>query len=226
MFYSQMLIKYLGRQLIAQNRHGLHSPFVYRLVDEVIYDFKTQLIYSELRQRRKVLLKQHGALRLLKTRLLAGFSSKETSPPRVDELIYRLTKYFLPNQIIQLGICSPSEMEYTRAAVPQAKVIRVNPVQEDAMFEVLKGCESIDLIKINQVADPQAMNQYLMQCLPQLAENSMVLFNHLPSVPGVRNCWNQIQQHPEFTVTIDLFWIGLAFARPGQVKQHFNIRFW
>lgn len=225
MFYSQMLIKYLGRQLIAQNLHGLHSPFVYRLVDEVIYNFKTQLLYSELRKRRKVLLKQRCASKLPEIGLLAGFFSKETSPPRVGELIYRLTKYFLPQQIIQLGASLPSEVQYIQAAVPRAKVSCVNSVQDEAMFKLLKQCEFIDLITINQAVNPQVMNQYLAKFLPKLTENSMVLFNHLLH-GGKYNGWKQIQQHPEFTVTIDLFWIGLAFARPGQVKQHFNIRFW
>ena len=38
---------YLLHRIKAKNRHGVHSPFVYRLVDEVIYDFSEKKIYPD-----------------------------------------------------------------------------------------------------------------------------------------------------------------------------------
>ena len=33
---------YVLHRLKAKTRHGVHSPFVYRLIDKVIYDFNTK----------------------------------------------------------------------------------------------------------------------------------------------------------------------------------------
>ena len=37
MYFIRYYVAYIQHQLTANSRHGTHSPFVYRLVDEVIY---------------------------------------------------------------------------------------------------------------------------------------------------------------------------------------------
>ena len=41
----------------------------------------------------------------------------------------------------------------------------------------------------------------------------------------MEEAWLEIQNHPEVTLTIDLFFIGLVFFRKEQAKEHFKIRF-
>jgi len=41
----------------------------------------------------------------------------------------------------------------------------------------------------------------------------------------MKEAWAQIKAHPQVTVTVDLFWIGLVFFRKGQEKEDFKIRF-
>lgn len=42
MFNFRYGLDYLGHWFSSNSRHGVHSPFVYRLVDEVIYNFRAQ----------------------------------------------------------------------------------------------------------------------------------------------------------------------------------------
>lgn len=37
--------------------------------------------------------------------------------------------------------------------------------------------------------------------------------------------WKSLQQHPDVTVTIDLFFFGLLFKRAGQHKESFRLRY-
>ncbi len=41
----------------------------------------------------------------------------------------------------------------------------------------------------------------------------------------MKDAWTQIKAHPEVSVTIDLFQIGLVFVRKAQAKEDFVIRF-
>jgi hypothetical protein len=42
----------------------------------------------------------------------------------------------------------------------------------------------------------------------------------------METAWQEIKNHPESMLTIDLFFIGLVFFSPDfKIKQHFVIRF-
>jgi hypothetical protein len=56
MFNWRIVKNYLLHRFKAKSRHGVHSPFVYRLVDEVIYDFRPKKVYSDIENLRKGLL--------------------------------------------------------------------------------------------------------------------------------------------------------------------------
>ena len=66
-------------------------------------------------------------------------------------------------------------------------------------------------------------NQELIEL--HLGENSMMIFDDIYWSKGMKEAWQQIKDHPQVTLTVDLFWIGLVFIRKEQVKEHFKIRF-
>ncbi|HEY5325375.1 MAG TPA: SAM-dependent methyltransferase, partial [Mucilaginibacter sp.] len=55
MFNFRFAKDHLWHRFKAKNRHGVHSPFVYRLVDEVIYDFEAKKVYTEIENLREQL---------------------------------------------------------------------------------------------------------------------------------------------------------------------------
>jgi predicted O-methyltransferase YrrM len=66
---------------------------------------------------------------------------------------------------------------------------------------------------------------YFEWCLPKLSQNSIMIFDDIYWSKGMKEAWAQIKAHPEVSVSIDLFWIGLVFVRKGQVKEDFIIRY-
>jgi len=49
----QFITDFLKHRFTAKSRHGTHSPFVYQLADEVIYDFADKSEYKNIELQRK-----------------------------------------------------------------------------------------------------------------------------------------------------------------------------
>ena len=52
----------------------------------------------------------------------------------------------------------------------------------------------------------------------------MLIFDDIYWSEGMKEAWAQIKAHPQVTATIDLFWIGLVFFKPGQAKEDFLVK--
>src|SRR5580693_800780 len=92
---------YLLHRLRAKSRHGLHSPFVYRLVDEVIYDYKNKDIYNEIESIRTGLLSDNQVITVTdlgagsymnnnKQKRVSDIARNMLKPPKLAQLLYRL----------------------------------------------------------------------------------------------------------------------------------------
>jgi hypothetical protein len=41
----------------------------------------------------------------------------------------------------------------------------------------------------------------------------------------MEQAWEEIKRHPEVSITIDLFFIGLVFFKKGKIKEDFVVKF-
>lgn len=261
MFNSTLVFNYIKHLFTANTRHGVHSPFVYRLVDEVIYDFKDKADYFEIENLRKKLLEDDrlitvtdlGAGSLMnkqKQKRIKAIAKSALKSKKLAQLLYRLVKDFEPKNVIELGTCLGVTTSYFKKAVPQARVITIEGFPEtaaiakenfqqlslddielitsnfdDQLPRVLNALDSLDLIYIDGNHRKEATLNYFYWCLPKLHEKSVMIFDDIYWSEGMKEAWEQIKQHPQVTVTIDLFWIGLVFFKKDQAKEDFRIRF-
>ena len=144
----QLTYFFLKHLIRAKTRHGVHSPFVYRLVDEVIYDFKPKTVYRDIEQLRNKLLHDKGNIKTIRPRAKsnldnesAAFLAKNTlSPARLAQLIYRLAFDFKPKTVIEFGTSFGINTAYLAKAVPEARIISLESQSEiaDIVAENLK----------------------------------------------------------------------------------------
>jgi predicted O-methyltransferase YrrM len=154
-------IDYLLHRIKAKNRHGTHSPFVYRLADEVIYDFSAKEIYVEIENLRRELLSDNRIINI--TDLGAGSSVKNSNKkqiseiarnslksPKLAQLLYRLAAEMKPANIIELGTCLGITTIYLQKAATNAQVLTLEGCPETAAIaqNTLKqaGNQQVELI--------------------------------------------------------------------------------
>jgi predicted O-methyltransferase YrrM len=251
---------YLLHRIRGKSRHGLHSPFVYRLVDEVIYDYKYKDIYNEMESIRTRLLSDNQVITVTdlgagshvnnnKQKKISDIARNALKPPKLAQLLYRLVKDLEPRNIIELGTCLGTTSLYLQNAAPNAQLFTLEGCPEtagvasgvfkkagvsnikqvignfdDTLPDVIDGIDQLDFVFVDGNHQKDATLKYFEWCLPKVHENTLLIFDDIYWSDGMKEAWEIIKSHPQVTVTVDLFWIGLVYFKQGQVKEDFLIK--
>jgi predicted O-methyltransferase YrrM len=260
MFNLRFAKDYLLYRLKAKTRHGLHSPFVYRLVDKVIYDFQPKKVYLGPESVRDGLLNDNRIITITdlgagsrvnndRQKRIGDIAKNALKPARLAQLLYRLAADLQPDTIIELGTCLGITSIYLQKAAPNAKVYTLEGCPETAAiakedFEkaglnnielitgnfndtlpgVINKLDKLDFVFVDGNHQKDATLKYFEWCLPKVHEKTMLIFDDIYWSEGMKEAWAQIKAHPQVTATVDLFWIGLVFFKPGQAKEDFMIK--
>jgi predicted O-methyltransferase YrrM len=139
----QFAIDYLKHRLTAKSRHGTHSPFVYKLTDEVIYDFSDKKVYDDIEAQRKKLLNDDNLITVTdlgagshlnknRTKKVSQIAKNALKAPHLAKLIYRLAQNQQLENMIELGTCLGITSAYLAKAHPNAKVLTIEGCPETA----------------------------------------------------------------------------------------------
>lgn len=185
---------------------------------------------------------------LRKIRTIAKNAEK---PAKFGRLFHRLVRRFQPATIVELGTSLGLTTLYLSKAKPDARLITFEGCPQTAgkaqgHFDRL-GAENVEIVLGNiDETLPQRLRslqeridlayfdanhryeptvRYFEQCLPHIQNGSLFIFDDIYWSEEMTRAWEYIKAHPQVTVTVDLFWIGLVFFRSEQVKEDFILRF-
>jgi len=257
----QFITDYLKHRLTAKSRHGTHSPFVYKLADEVIYDFNDKSEYKNIEEQRKKLFNDDSVITVTdlgagshlnknRTKKVIQIAKNALKSPRLAKLIYRLAKNSSAKSAIELGTCLGITTAYLAKTDAQTQVITIEGCPQTAevarknfrdlnlenielhvgnfdliLPDIIAQQPSLDFVYIDGNHRKDATLNYFKWCLPKVNENSLLIFDDIYWSEGMKEAWSEIKNHPDVTITIDLFWIGLVYFKKGQAKEHFKLKF-
>lgn len=131
--------KYLWK---SDNAHGIHSPFVFALYNDVIADQTPYYIYGPIESARAKLLltdkeiqvTDYGAgsrVHQSDRRKVSAIARHSLNPKKYAQLLFRLVNYFHPQQILELGTSLGITTAYLAAP------------HRDARVHTIEGCPTI-----------------------------------------------------------------------------------
>lgn len=256
-FQIKAYLKFLWH---SKNEHAVHSPFVFSLITKCFYDKKTKLEYAVLKEYRNALLENKKNIEITdfgvgskvfnsNNREIAQIAKTAGISKKRAQLLYRITHYFQPETILELG----TSLGLATAALATANI--------KASIVTLEGCPNTMAIAKNQLQlfnitnvkyitsefndylqisnlkskiynliyfdgnhSKQATLDYFELLLPTITNDSVWIFDDIHWSADMEEAWEIIKKHPKVTVTMDTFQWGLVFFRREQPKEHFIIR--
>lgn len=256
----QQIKSYLNFLYHSKNEHGVHSPFVFNLVTKCFYDKKQYPEYAILKNYRNTLLQNKNTIevtdfgagsRVFKSNKRAVNKIAQTAgiTPKRAELLFRITKYFQPESILEIGTSLGLATSALALGNPKAKITTL-----EGCKNTLHQCQSqLQKFNINNVdcvntefssflnnQQPTTNNRQLIYfdgnhsktatltyfelLLPSVTNETVWIFDDIHWSNDMEEAWEIIKNHPKVTVTIDTFQWGMVFFRAEQEKEHFVIR--
>lgn len=251
-------LAYIKYKLKAKSKYSIHSPFVFDFVTKALESnldselFNQYIAYRNtlLKDKGKIEVRDHGAgskvfkgakRSINKIAKVAGIS------PKKAKLLLKITHYFQPKNILELGTSLGMSTICLSKASPDAQITSIEGCPETAQkareylenfqvsakiitdtFEnVLPGlCKKnkYDLILFDGNHQLEPTLKYFNICKNAVKDNTLFIFDDIHWNKEMEMAWKKITQDEQIHVSIDLFHYGLAFFRKGQDKQHFIIK--
>ncbi|SDZ72870.1 O-methyltransferase [Bizionia paragorgiae] len=257
MWYS--ILAYFKFLTKASNQHGVHSPFVYNFITKCVYDNTRYSAYTALKHYRKQLSSSKETLEVsdfgagsrvmkTKTRRVGAMAKKAGTPLKRAKLMYRMTRYFNMEELLELGTSlgtaphamhlgnpkaqittiegCPNTAEFAKQSLKQNNVANTTVITGDFRSVLQKqNTRPYDLVFFDGHHEKEATIAYFESLVVNTHNDSVFIFDDIYWSRGMTEAWEYIKQHPQVTVTVDLFFWGIVFFRKEQVKEHFKIRF-
>jgi predicted O-methyltransferase YrrM len=256
----QIIKAYINFLWNSKNEHGVHSPFVFNLVTKCFYDKTNYPEYSILKNYRKSLLANNNFIdvtdfgagsRIFKSnkRPIAKIAKTAGISPKRAELLFRITNYFQPDNILEIGTSLGLATSALSLGNSDAKITTLEGC-ENTLAVAKQQFEKFDLYNIDSIKtefssylnnrqpttnnrqllyfdgnhSKQATLEYFELLLPTITNETVWVFDDIHWSKGMEEAWEIIKSHAKVTATIDTFQWGIVFFREEQPKEHFVIR--
>jgi hypothetical protein len=221
----------------SKNEHAVHSPFVFNLVTKCFYDRKNKEEYAVLKQYERSFLQNENS------------NKKGVLSFNAATLLFRLSNYFKPHTILEIGSLDGLATKALSLGWPQANLNSFEKNKKDYLISkpqvdklkiskleienISTACKiksntfldvPNDLIYFNGTDLGSVLLTSFELILSNVSNNSVCVFNGIHHSKASKEAWESIKNNSAVSVSIDTFTFGFVFFRKEQSKQHFYIR--
>ncbi len=185
-----------------------------------------------------------------KLRVVKDIAASSLKPKKYSQLLFRIVQYYQKTNVLELGtslgtttaylasaantVVTTMEGSANIAAIAKKNISllalkNINIIKGD--FEktlpyFLSTKKAIDFVFLDGNHRKAPTLQYFAQILLHASEETIFVFDDIHWSKEMEEAWEVVKIHEQVTLTIDLFFIGIALlGKSFKEKQHFVIRF-
>ena len=166
------------------------------------------------------------------------------------QLLFRMIRTYQPKTIIDLGTCLGTSTLYLACGNPSARVLTFEgcPATAQIARTNFKNCNcsniqlyigdidntlpqtlatlpEIDFVFFDANHKKEPTITYFQHCLSKVSPYGIFVFDDIHWSEDMQAAWEIIRKHPQVSVSIDLFYVGILFFNPELKRAHYNIKF-
>lgn len=229
----QLAKKYIHYYLTASNGkgHGIHSPFVFDFVKNVLNDNTSYPAYQPIEQKRKALLNNSAVIdvedfgagsSVIKTnkRIVSAIAASSLKPKKYAQLLYRMIQYYKPDTVVELGTSFGITTAYLASANKASKVFTCEG--SGAIASIAK--QNFETLQLNNVQLTEGdFAKTLSPLLSDLKEINFAFVdgNHRKA-PTLEYCNRLLSYSNTATILVfdDIHWSSEMEEAWEAIKQH------
>lgn len=223
---------YLVHRLKAVNEHGIHSPFVFDLLMNVIYVKTDYYPFKKIEKVREQLLDSKKTIHCIdlgatneitKDKKISRIAKHSAKAPRQAQLLFRLANYFQPEHIIELGTSLGISTAYLAAANSKTKIITMEGCPETAEI-AQQNFKHLKLQNIEQIIGN--FDIVLPKVLDKCEKLDFVFFDGNHRKQATLNYFNQcLEKVNESTVFVfdDIYWSDEMMEAWKEIKNNSRV---
>lgn len=252
--YLRYYLRAVNRHgLQAPFAYGLYEAVMHRDPNEDQFGLIENVRDHMLREKRQISIRDFGAGfggKTFQTRSISYIAKNSSKPPRYARLLHRLVRHLRPATMLELGTSVGISALYQSTGYPEGRLITMEGCPETAKLarenfsrfpnldirliegpfettlpEFLKSNPSIDYLYVDGHHRLEPTLHYIGLCKPFLATNAVVVVDDINWSQEMRTAWIQLKKDPFFTLSIDIFMLGLLFVSKDLSKENFICRY-
>lgn len=240
--------KQIHRRIFHRKGHGVHSPFVFDLITNVIEQPLPFYAYKDIDLIR-LHLRLHGQPVTYqgKQSSVQKYLQKQEISKKEGELLFRLTNHYKLRSIFTIGAglgliplyltgytsgsqCIALEPENEIAGIAE-KIIRkygnesIRIIQgnyNQTVPDALNLCEKIDCLYISKLVSVEETAFIYETCKPLIHDETIMIISGIHTSTAKHECWKHLCEDPKITVSVDLGKLGLIFFRSKLHKRMYK----
>ena len=218
--------------------HGIHSPYLFGFVNSVLFN-------REGVELPRFIWNEHRKLRAENV-----FVRRSSVTRKYGFLLYRITRWFHPEMIIELGTGLGISTIYLSAGSPETPLHSIEHNKERAAWAAQLICrccpgpvsihvggmeerleDVLHLLPNRFVAFVDGNHHYgptvayVESLLERVEDEAVIVMDDIYWSRGMQRAWKKLIDRDEVRVSIDLFHMGILFTGKELQKKKFKIKF-
>ncbi|WP_294479755.1 hypothetical protein [uncultured Bacteroides sp.] len=185
--------------------YGVHSPFAFSLITDVVYERMPYYAYRSLQKEQKKMSRERGWTK---------------GSQRVNRFLFRLVNRMQPATIVEVGRPSATSL-YLQSAKPSAEYQFASDLSE--LF--LDADVPVDFLYLNDFRNPDLLEETFKICARRTTLKTVFVIHGICYTKAMKALWKRLQEDERVGITFDLYDVGLLFFDKTKIKQHYTVNF-